>query len=258
MSARNDIRNTAASSKLNLKAILSAKEEEFKLKRDMNPTIPMYINTGQKYQKHQKNSNLPNYIEIDKDDEHKELELSFIALKRKTIEYEKLQDQGGIDPDTDDLLVNFLEKNPIKETNSKRLMNDPWIEIIDEFGRNRLIRRSEKESFVDNEDEQEEETAQVKERHFNSKKEVRTLGTGYYQFSLEGQERQEQMKQMNDLRSETIINKEKNELMKKQRQELLEKRRQELRDRKRENEIKMQARNQQREDVVDLMFKEFL
>ena len=41
-------------------------------------------------------------------------------------------------------------------------------------------------------------------RHYSKKGEIRTLGTGFYQFSQDDQERKEQMQQLNQLRDTTM------------------------------------------------------
>ncbi|KAF1805824.1 hypothetical protein V8B55DRAFT_1488411 [Mucor lusitanicus] len=101
--------------------------------------------------------------------------------------------------------------------------DDPWVEFEDEFGRTRIIRRSElpsteqrhrsDDSDYDSEEEEKKAYLVAQQRykaadrsnmnHFEADREIRTKGVGFYQFSKDEQERQAQMAKLNRLRAET-------------------------------------------------------
>jgi len=107
---------------------------------------------------------------------------------------------------------------------------DPWIDITDDFGRTRLVRKSEALKMeVDKElaalkqirDEEEEllkrsemlysntpkepiEILQENGHHYDNSKEIRTMGVGFYQFSGNADDRSKQMSDLKDLRDTTI------------------------------------------------------
>lgn len=101
--------------------------------------------------------------------------------------------------------------------------NDPWVEFEDEFGRTRIVRRSElpsthqqqqhSDSDYDSEDDdniaylQKQQRYQAADRsnmdHFEADREIRTKGVGFYQFSKDEQERRAQLDKLNRLRTET-------------------------------------------------------
>lgn len=103
--------------------------------------------------------------------------------------------------------------------------NDPWVEFEDEFGRTRIIRRSElpsteqqhhhhsDDSDYDSEEEENKAYLVAQQRykaadrsnmnHFEADREIRTKGVGFYQFSKDEQERRAQMDKLNRLRTET-------------------------------------------------------
>ncbi|KAG2209330.1 hypothetical protein INT46_000543 [Mucor plumbeus] len=101
--------------------------------------------------------------------------------------------------------------------------NDPWVEFEDEFGRTRIVRRSElpsthqqqrySDSDYDSEDDENHAYLQKQQRyeaadrsnmnHFEADREIRTKGVGFYQFSKDEQERRAQLDKLNRLRAET-------------------------------------------------------
>ncbi|KAI9139441.1 hypothetical protein BKA69DRAFT_633594 [Paraphysoderma sedebokerense] len=91
---------------------------------------------------------------------------------------------------------------------------DPLIELTDEFGRARTIRLSElprhqpqpSEDYMDQEYES-YEPARLDEpfiKRYNNRAEIRTVGVGFYQFSLDEEERKRQMEELRKLRQETL------------------------------------------------------
>ncbi|KAL9551428.1 hypothetical protein MBANPS3_004272 [Mucor bainieri] len=105
--------------------------------------------------------------------------------------------------------------------------DDPWVEFEDEFGRTRIIRRSElpsteqqqqhhrhsDDSDYDSEEEENKAYLIAQQRykaadrsdmdHYEADREIRTKGVGFYQFSKDEQERRAQMDKLNRLRTET-------------------------------------------------------
>ncbi|CAO0799088.1 unnamed protein product [Mucor circinelloides] len=102
--------------------------------------------------------------------------------------------------------------------------NDPWVEFEDEFGRTRIIRRSElpsteqqqhrsDDSDYDSEEEENKAYLIRQQRykaadrsnmdHYEADREIRTKGVGFYQFSKDEQERRAQLDKLNRLRTET-------------------------------------------------------
>lgn len=96
--------------------------------------------------------------------------------------------------------------------------DDPWVEYEDEFGRTRIVRRSElpqrspsPEPYSDEEYSMHRPSYEMDDgladrfdmRHYEADREIRTKGVGFYGFSKDEQERQEQLQKLNQLRAET-------------------------------------------------------
>lgn len=92
------------------------------------------------------------------------------------------------------------------------------MEYVDEFGRTRIVRQSEVPTQQEDDDDLSSEGSsprlfvprdpdELATRadiiHYDSTKEVRTRGVGFYQFALDEEERAEQMRRLNELRQET-------------------------------------------------------
>ena len=87
---------------------------------------------------------------------------------------------------------------------------------MDEFGRTRVVRQSELPTQSPSASEDEDEEEQVKRpghdgfgsrsdmRHYEADREIRTKGVGFYGFSKNEQERQEQLAKLNSMRTETV------------------------------------------------------
>ncbi|KAJ3153905.1 hypothetical protein HDU89_008770 [Geranomyces variabilis] len=129
--------------------------------------------------------------------------------------------------------------------------DDAWVEAVDEFGRTRIVRTSQVESLglrfvkgspagqndrtlesgdagpsmlsddMRREMEREaweanarQEIASGSQAHFDSRREIRTLGTGFYQFAQDDEERARQMRELDDIRADTLQGREKTAGMK--------------------------------------------
>ncbi|KTW29148.1 uncharacterized protein T551_02422 [Pneumocystis jirovecii RU7] len=158
-----------------------------------------------------------------------EIEASKAALKRKAIQYEMMR-RGAHDMNikgatVENLLVDFDRKwaeqqefvtNSSSESSETDEENNPWVEYVDEFGRTRTIRKidlprditPEQETIPENiiygdfiqtfnPDKEQiqkilEEPEESLETFYDSKKEIRTKGVGFYQFSEDVQKRKKQ------------------------------------------------------------------
>ena len=202
--------------------------------------------------------------ERDQDDEYKlnggtEIEKSRIALEQKSKIYNELAAKGD-DTNNDDILVDFLMKQPDidckNDDGGAKKIGKLWkgkksqmVEIIDEFGRNRMVREDSQmardyfraleskssELQLDDEDYPDKPILEYTEpviksprlekngMHFDASKEkTRMMGVGFYQFSSTEGERAEQMHNLRTLRTDTIKSRENTELMKQKRLQKLE------------------------------------
>ncbi|ORX48871.1 hypothetical protein DM01DRAFT_244430, partial [Hesseltinella vesiculosa] len=112
------------------------------------------------------------------------------------------------------LLVDFERKKPDAQTSppedSKR--NDEWVECEDEFGRTRVVRKralekiSRPNTLDGNADIYSSESSFASRahiRHYDSRQENRTVGVGHYGFAQDNGEREEQMRNLKELREQT-------------------------------------------------------
>ncbi|KAI8803569.1 hypothetical protein BJ742DRAFT_857400 [Cladochytrium replicatum] len=202
-------------------------------------------------------------------------EAAFVALARKAELYAKIR-SGEEDEDAHaESLVDFVRKNhdhhndgedeePIKSKLKRQdEEEDPWVEVIDEFGRTRVVRESEKlkrySQFVmagDNagarvdglggdertmwsadmirEEERKaweaRELEEIKDgssgdKFYDRSKEIRNMGVGYYQFSQDKKTREAQMKELERLRKETLKGRDSASSSREKRKEMIEERR---------------------------------
>lgn len=196
------------------------------------------------------------------------MEASWLALQKKAKKYEQMQEDGYAD-DSEEILVDFLSKSMSDRNQSKKTRKDhlaplshqqtlkkrDWVQITDEFGRDRLVRvedaqemkskiqnsnytqllkeqdeREKKDSLND----QKEDEKVAKDfiypmesnptlgyaKHFDSAREKRNLGVGFYQFAVgDDAKREEQMKEIKDIREETISTRNRLEIQKLKRKE---------------------------------------
>lgn len=168
-------------------------------------------------------------------------------LKRKAEIYDKLQrgKTGGLSSaQLDNLLVDFDSKDDEKSSSEESASDDdtnagpddPLVEIMDEFGRTRQVRRSEVPREYQSKPEQSSETegdhtvlrgrhinhfpvyepsaervAKIMEqakddpldKHYDATNENRAKGAAFYQFSGDEETRRQQMSDLLDMREET-------------------------------------------------------
>lgn len=130
---------------------------------------------------------------------------SFESLQQKQQIYESLSrdpshSQVANDSDLEDsCLVDFAQK-PLEKVESNEL-----VEVTDEFGRTRVLRSSELESFYASQ--HEDASKHLQPQHFDSKAEPRKKGVGFFVFSSEEEQRQKQLNEIKALSSETLQSK---------------------------------------------------
>lgn len=144
---------------------------------------------------------------------------------------------------------------------------DEWVEVTDEFGRTRIVKKQDVEPvpvqyflnlcrFVQADDPSQahhqpglvsddmrrdaerrewEESAKHEplNMHFNSKRERRNMGVGFYQLSQDQAVRDEQMKELLSIRNDTLTSRSKAEVLKEKRKARLAERKMILEDRAR-------------------------
>ncbi|KAI9001686.1 hypothetical protein BC832DRAFT_593978 [Gaertneriomyces semiglobifer] len=266
----------SSSSVVDLKAELFRKKEEFEKAKLQGDTTLRPVST-KPIKKPPKNKGVEQRAQRDQHSEPETigatLESSWVALQRKAKLYEKLAQEGGSledDEKEDGALVDFLQKtieghDVTNEDDSTPEISadDPWVEAVDEFGRTRIVRRSQVselglrfqkagESVTtagDDQDEgpsllsddmrremerqqwEEEARKELDAPHFDSKREIRTLGVGFYQFSQDEEERKHQMEELKGMRDETLVNRQAAAKMRDSRKEKLEERRRLLKER---------------------------
>jgi hypothetical protein len=189
------------------------------------------------------------------DEERAQLEASWVALQRKSKQYNELQ---GQDVQQDDVLVDFLYKQEESSQPSFLQSENQWVEIVDEFGRTRLVRREDvpevpvvsqepndsvpsshgmmsTDMMRERERQEWEEAVQSEQlnKHFDSKWERRTLGVGYYQLSQDMDARRQQMEELRSLRNDTLLSRTRAQKVKEERHRKLEQRRRILEERAR-------------------------
>lgn len=163
------------------------------------------------------------------------LEASWVALKRKTKQYEELHKLGD-DVQDDNVLVDFLLKDEPEQKKSKfELVKDDYVEIEDEFGRTRLVKKelvAQNETPNDysnlgfeKENGDQEEEPKVSTLHFDHSAERRNMGQVFYKFSKDEEKRQEQMVELNKMRIDTLESRSKLDQKKTERDKKLQERR---------------------------------
>ncbi|KAG0328511.1 hypothetical protein BG000_000464 [Podila horticola] len=89
-------------------------------------------------------------------------------------------------------------------------MDDPWVDYVDEFGRTRVVRQSEipkpprEPEYRENPGQNRSDYVREGGRHYDDTQERRARGAGFYAFSQNEEERQRQMKELLEIRSETV------------------------------------------------------
>ena len=126
-----------------------------------------------------------------------DLESSWVALSRKSKLYNEYSQDADFD-ESEDCLVDFTKKEISKTRNiTDQESLDPWVEIVDEFGRNRLVRSSTLGKPVES---LEKSNLEI---HYDPTREIRNLGTSHYKFSTQESKRQLELQELNNLRVQT-------------------------------------------------------
>lgn len=152
--------------------------------------------------------------------------------------------QKVLDPPPDDRSatedpISFICKlwslNSSPESNEE---GQDFVEYIDEFGRTRKIRASEKAKF----DSEREETIKLLDglfndqglepKHFDPNWEVRDKGVGFFSFSHNSRDRQRQLQALNELRQHTVESRARAAIAREERRIRREERRMKLQERK--------------------------
>jgi len=277
----NEIKDVNAASALNLKAELLKQNEIFQNERrkygkSSQAIVRKPIKKPTVFSKKNKGIELRKLK--DKEDiktAGSELEASWISLQRKAKLYEEQmkKDVDDLDDEEDENsekapLVDFLSKKIENMENLKQKLEedsqeveDSWVEYVDEFGRTRLVRKSDMEKYnikshvdkIENKEQklsemtkeqlkeeqekhlkeelEEEEKNRSEETYFDAKVENRKMGTGYYQFSHNKEERLKQQEALEELRQTTSIQRQKAEHMKQARNQRIEERKRKLKER---------------------------
>ena len=201
------------------------------------------------------------------------MEESRIALEKKSRMYDEMHANGD-EPNNDEILVDFLMKqNDTLGKNQEKVgkkgplwkgkRSSELVEIVDEFGRTRMVRvdsqmardyreRLEHESNLEAKDDDDsassiqETTLNSREKspiqdempeeglnlHFDASRErTRMMGVGFYQLSGNLDRRMEQMKDLGELREETKNSRQRVELIREKRKQVIKDRKKVLAER---------------------------
>ncbi|EPY52809.1 fungal protein [Schizosaccharomyces cryophilus OY26] len=156
------------------------------------------------------------------DDNEEDLRKSRLGLEHKAQKYNQLLQDHGQVADGDEMLVDFTKKWAEEDRENE------FIEVTDEFGRTRKVSIYEAgdvllpskedyrpENVIQGEympeykvDEQRIENLHRQDEqqavHYDSSKEIRTKGIGFFQFSLDESERQQQFESLDKIHEETL------------------------------------------------------
>ncbi|KAH9424892.1 hypothetical protein DERP_009114 [Dermatophagoides pteronyssinus] len=182
--------------------------------------------------------------------EERALQKSRENLERKAKLYDQIsKGQVEIDPDDENILVNFNQKHSIYESDEDDKEED-LVEYIDQFGRTKMVTRDELEQLEKEREEEERRELQLQEEESNSdydsetnnlppppkptvsnihyqhvrEGEIRDHGVGFYSFSEDEQIRRQQMEMLDQLRKETESNKNEKRRIKEKRKRMLKSR----------------------------------
>ncbi|KAI9102591.1 hypothetical protein DFS34DRAFT_609749 [Phlyctochytrium arcticum] len=259
----------SSSSIVDLKAELFRKKEEFD-KQKLRTGSTIRPTSSKPIKKPAKNIGVEHRAKKDEQELaalDPSIESNWIALQRKAKLYDQLRKESdlGKDREDPDSLVDFLQKSLEDKEKGNTTPevrdvlgddednDDPWMEAIDEFGRTRIIRKSQASELglkftkagggsvsEDTSDgpsllsddmrmemEREEWERRMREEeskgtHFNSRSEIRTMGVGFYQFSQDEQQRKRQMDELKNIRDETLEKQIRTSKTKDARKEMLE------------------------------------
>ena len=190
-----------SSALLNLKAEVLKKKEAFQKEKQQNNDSSIKVKSNRKNDKWiaenkgvQDRNNRDQHVAESSAvswDKMKEI------MAKKAELYDKLHSGDANEEELsggqrENLLVDFNRKPaPVVE-------EEEFIEIIDELGRTRMVKKSE---YVEVE---QESATPVGPQFYDANKEIRSKAAGFFTFSLDENDRMEQQKQLADLRQETI------------------------------------------------------
>ncbi|KAI9353387.1 hypothetical protein DFJ73DRAFT_795401 [Zopfochytrium polystomum] len=292
------IHNVPAASAVELKAELFKSTADFDRARKSLPQqlVPVSTKTFKKHKAGGKTP-LPDPDEPHADDpEMLKLEASWVSLQRKTKLYDQIKrsaEKGGEGSEilyggSDEVLAEFVKKRTSKAEGEAREDDsdsdasndekkdeesaDPWVETTDQFGRTRIVRRSQQaqlaapklSSFVkggsgvgNSSDDHDgpglvsadmrreaerlrweaEAQASIQDplpppKHFDHRREIRTMGVGFYAFSQDEERRRREMEALESMRKSTVDSRVRAAQAKEERKNRLEERKAMLRDRR--------------------------
>ncbi|CAG8558346.1 7324_t:CDS:2 [Cetraspora pellucida] len=241
MQGSNRTIDISSASVIDLKAELFKQKEEFqKQKASVNnqpgsAALRRVVKKSGLWERHNKGVNERSQKDELEIVEAPTLEASRIAMERKAKLYDQLKKTGISDEKlAEEILVDFdrkaLEHISDDDEDKTTTEDDPWIEYTDEFGRTRVARKSQvpkeesspSSTLLPGEGEAEDISAMEQERrrweeaaleelknggpiHYDETNEIRTKGVGFYRFSQDELEREEQMRALKEMRLETEI-----------------------------------------------------
>jgi hypothetical protein len=158
-------------------------------------------------------------------------------MKQKAALYDKLH-SGEATEDSlsagqrENLLIDFSRKDlPAKCPEESEELTE-WVEIIDEFGRTRMVTKAAAESMQQEEDTKNESSAPAGPSHYDATKEIRTKGVGFFQFAAEEEQRSVQLTELQDMRQDTVQMREQSEKVQLERKHKLEERLRKVKERR--------------------------
>ncbi|KAI9270872.1 hypothetical protein BY458DRAFT_510025 [Sporodiniella umbellata] len=140
-------------------------------------------------------------------------------------EYEEDEEKAPL-VDFDKKYLQERQLDEIREETERKLKkrrqeeaDDPWVEYVDEYGRTRTVRQSQVPVSVEQDEDYEDYedggmlrpeyemgdglATRADINHYDADREIRTKGVGFYRFSKDDDERDEQLAKLNKLRQET-------------------------------------------------------
>lgn len=144
-----------------------------------------------------------------------DLEESRLKLLEKSKIYDQLAHGDAPQRETDLVIFNHIENQIFSEL----------VEMKDEFGRTRTVPKEQADDFfidpitcVNN------DSNTLEQSFYDPSKEIRTKGIGFMDLGRDCKTREERLKALKELRTETIDNRQRNEISKEERRLLKEKR----------------------------------
>lgn len=244
MQGGKEINNVSATTAIDLKAQLAQHVEQFEKVRSSTgkqAKATAASNTKKQTVWSRQNKGVQARNERDAKQQLEQVEGSTLTRSREQLErkarlYEAMKEgrvQHDYENEEQGPLIDFdrkymLEKELKDNTTQKRKRkkgdddedddDDPWVEYEDEFGRTRIVRRSELPSHNEASDHSYSDDDEYEQRrpghdgfgsredmnHYEADREIRTKGVGFYGFSKDEHERQQQLAKLKALRDETV------------------------------------------------------